>query len=90
VLAQVSGGKQTVYELVGKISLHGQQAEANCRVMISPNKDKTITVSSITPMIIDADSFGLVAGINKLKEIAGLKSIAYTVPVTFSLSFKAD
>lgn len=90
VLAQVSGGKQTVFELVGKISLHGEQAQANCRVMISPNKDKTITITSITPMLIDAKSFSLVAGINKLKEIAGLKSIAYTVPLTFSLSFKAD
>ena len=58
--------------------------------MISHNKDKTITVNSITPMIIDADSFNLVAGINKLKEIAGLKSITYTVPLTFNLSFKAD
>lgn len=90
VLAQVSSGIQTKYELTGKISLHGQQAEANCQVMISPNKDKTITVSSITPMLIDADSFALVDGINKLKEIAGLKSITYTVPLTFSLSFKAD
>ena len=58
--------------------------------MISPNTDGTITVTSITPMIIDADNFGLVAGINKLQEIAGLKSITRTVPVTFSLTFKAD
>jgi polyisoprenoid-binding protein YceI len=90
VLAQVSGGQQTEFELKGKISLHGEEAEAHCRVMISPNADKTITVNSITPMIIDADSFSLVAGVNKLKEIAGLKSITYTVPVTFNLSFKAD
>lgn len=90
VLAQVSGGQQTQFELKGKISLHGEQVQAHCRVLISPNKDKTITVTSITPMLIDAKSFNLVAGINKLKEIAGLKSITYTVPLSFSLSFKAD
>lgn len=90
VLAQVSAGTQTRYELKGKISLHGEQAQAECLVMINPNKDGTITVNSITPMIIDGENFGLVAGINKLKEIAGLKSITRTVPVTFSLTFKAD
>jgi polyisoprenoid-binding protein YceI len=90
VLAQVSAGAQSQFELKGKISLHGEQAEASSQVMISPNKDKTITVSTITPMLIDAESFKLVAGINKLKEIAGLKSITRTVPLTFSLTFKAE
>ncbi|MFT4908472.1 MAG: polyisoprenoid-binding protein YceI [Oleispira sp.] len=90
VLAKVNNGQQVQYELKGKISLHGEQAEAHCQVMISPNKDQTITVSSITPMLIAAESFNLVAGVNKLKELAGLKSITYTVPLTFSLSFKAD
>ncbi|OUS40645.1 hypothetical protein A9R00_04925 [Oleispira antarctica] len=90
VLAQVSAGTQTRYQLKGKISLHGEQSEGQCEVMINPNKDGTITVNTITPMIIDAESFSLVAGINKLQEIAGLKSITRTVPVMFSLTFKAD
>jgi polyisoprenoid-binding protein YceI len=90
LLAQVSAGQQTEFALKGKISLHGEQAQAYCQVMISHNKDKTITVTSITPMIIDAQSFSLIAGINKLQELAGLKSITRTVPLTFKLSFKAD
>jgi polyisoprenoid-binding protein YceI len=90
VLAQVSSGQHVQFDLKGKISLHGEQAQAHCQVMISPNKDKTITVSSITPMLIDAESFNLIAGINKLQELAGLKSITYTVPLTFNLLFKAD
>jgi polyisoprenoid-binding protein YceI len=90
LLAQVSAGQQTEFALKGKISLHGEQAQAYCQVMISHNKDKTITVTSITPMIIDAQSFSLIAGINKLQELAGLKSITRTVPLTFNLSFKAD
>ena len=90
ILAKVRDGQQTQFELKGKISLHGEQAQAYSQVMISPNKDNTITVTSITPMLIDAASFKLVAGINKLKALAGLKSITYTVPLTFNLSFKAD
>jgi polyisoprenoid-binding protein YceI len=90
LLAQVSSGHQTKFKLKGKISLHGEQAEAYCQVMISHNTDKTITVSSITPMVIKAESFNLIAGINKLQQLAGLKSITHTVPLTFNLSFKAD
>lgn len=88
VLAQVSAGTPTSFDLNGTISLHGEQAKANCKVIISPNKDKTISVTSVTPMMIDAESFNLVAGINKLKEIAGLKTITRTVPLTFSLTYK--
>ncbi len=90
VLAQAGAGQQTRFQLSGKVSLHGEQAPAHCEVLISPNKDKTITVSSITPMLIDAQSFNLIAGINKLQKIAGLKSITQTVPVMFSLTFKAN
>jgi hypothetical protein len=90
VLAQVSSGQQSQFELKGKISLHGEEAEVSSQVIISPNQDKTITISTITPMLIDAKSFKLVAGINKLKEIAGLKSITRIVPLTFSLTFKAE
>lgn len=90
LLAQVSGGEATRFELKGQISLHGEQAPASCEVLISPNKDNSISVTSITPMLIDANSFNLVAGINKLRDIAGLKSITQTVPVTFNLTFKAD
>ncbi len=90
VLAQASAGKVAQFELKGQISLHGEQAAASCKVLISPNKDKTISVTSITPMLIDANNFNLVAGINKLREIAGLKSITETVPLTFSLTFKAN
>ncbi|HCM05198.1 MAG TPA: YceI family protein, partial [Oceanospirillales bacterium] len=59
-------------------------------VLISPNKNGTITVTSITPMLIDAESFALVSGINKLQEMVGLSSISHTVPLTFSLTFKED
>lgn len=88
VLAQVNAGTATHFDLTGTISLHGEQAKASSKVLISPNKDNSISVTSVTPMLIDAESFNLVAGINKLKEIAGLSSITRTVPVMFSLTYK--
>lgn len=90
VLKQAGTGKSIKHQLTGKISLHGELVTAYCDVMISQNLDNTIAVNSLTPMILDANDFNLVAGINKLRDIAGLKSITYSVPVIFSLTFKAD
>lgn len=90
VLTETGSGKPTRFELSGEVMLHGESAPVSCLVIIGLNSDKTITVSSVTPMLIDANRFKLVAGINKLQEIAGLKSITHTVPVMFSLTFKAD
>ena len=39
------------------------------------------------PINIDTKAFGLVAGIEQLREIAGLQRIDYNVPVTFSVQF---
>lgn len=39
------------------------------------------------PLVVDAKAFGLVGGIDKLRELAGLERIDYSVPVTFSVQF---
>jgi hypothetical protein len=45
-------------------------------------------VTTVQPVIIKAEDFALVAGINKLQALAKLPSIAYTVPVSFVLTFQ--
>jgi len=90
VLQQANTNKSFRYALKGQISLHGELVNAYCDVMISKNLDKTISVNSVSPMILDGNDFNLIAGINKLRDIAGLKSITHTVPVIFNLTFKAD
>lgn len=90
VLQQVNQGKSVRYKLEGKLSLHGEQANTSCEVLVTKNTDQTVSVTSITPMLIDAEDFDLVAGINKLRKMAKLKSITHTVPVTFNLTFKAN
>jgi len=49
-----------------------------------------VRVSTLSPLIITAESVGLVAGVESLREIAGLPSISRAVPVTFSVKFVAD
>jgi hypothetical protein len=77
IFNKVKSGQQIRFELKGKISLNGGQTPAHCQVMISPSEDNTITVTNVRPILIDAGSFNLIARINKLHELAGLKSIAY-------------
>lgn len=70
------------------IELHGQQANATVPVLVTRSADR-ITVSSQRPVIIQASTFKLAAGIEALRKIAGLQSITLSVPVSFSLNFEA-
>lgn len=69
------------------IDLHGQQANATVAVFVTQTADR-ITVTSQRPVVIQASTFGLTAGLESLREIAGLQSITLSVPVSFSLSFE--
>lgn len=70
------------------IELHGQQANATVPVLVTRSADR-IKVSSQRPVIIQASTFKLAAGIEALRKIAGLQSITLSVPVSFSLNFEA-
>lgn len=47
-------------------------------------------VATLKPIVVDAAQVGLAAGVEELREIAGLPSISNAVPVTFVLQFVAD
>ena len=70
------------------IELHGHQVNATVPVLVTRSADR-ITVSSQRPVIIQASTFNLAAGIEALRKIAGLQSITLSVPVSFSLNFEA-
>ena len=46
-----------------------------------------ILVNTVKPFFMNADAYGVVAGINKLKALASLPSINTVVPVSFSVTF---
>ncbi len=69
------------------INLHGHKVTQNINVEVSRPKKDRIEVVNTTPIVIRAEDFGLKDGIDQLRDIAGLDSIAYTVPVSFNLSY---
>jgi hypothetical protein len=41
----------------------------------------------LKPIVVTADEFGLQAGIEALREVAGLPSISRAVPISFTVLF---
>lgn len=70
------------------LSLHGVSREMAAEVRVVKLVKNRILAMSVNPIIVNADQYDLVAGIEKLREVAKLPSISTAVPVTFSLVFE--
>ena len=75
-----------IFEVNGRLGLHGAEAELNSKVMIL-NRKNALRVVTNNPILISAGDFNLTAGIAKLQKIAGLDSISAVVPVILDLIF---
>jgi polyisoprenoid-binding protein YceI len=69
------------------IDLHGTQLQRSAQVLVTRLADGALQVVISDPVLINAADFGLDAGIEMLREVAGLKSISTAVPVSGQLVF---
>ena len=69
------------------LTLHGMTQAITIHALATRSGDQLL-VTSTQPVIVNAGDFSLTAGIEALKEIAKLPSIALAVPVSFTLVFK--
>jgi len=88
VFEKLSVGATKQLKLSGKVGLHGQQQEVSVNVLIMRLNKNTLVASTLSPFMIKAEAFKLVAGINMLQKLAGLPSISHAVPVSFVVTFK--
>ena len=79
-------GSVKVTTIDAEVDLHGEKQKMAFTVSIAKLSDSHLLVASVAPVIVNANSFGLTAGVEKLREIAGLSAISKAVPVTFSLN----
>ena len=70
------------------IDLHGFQQENEANVAVTLEKDGVVRVDSVRPIIVNASSHELSEGIDALRVVAKLSSIAESVPVSFNLFFQ--
>lgn len=86
MLKDLAVGETKVADIDGKISLHGKQQTKTFSVILTKVSDNKLMVSSFQPIIVNANEFDLVSGVDKLRDIAGLSSISQAVPVSFVLT----
>lgn len=87
IFEKLNIGESYTTGVKGTLSIHSQSQEAMIEVQVIKLKGNKLLINTVTPFFIKADDFGMIAGINKLKELASLPSIDYVVPVSFSVTF---
>lgn len=87
LLASVSENKQLTTKVTGTLDFNGISQEMVIDVNVLKIGQNKLLVTTAQPFFIKADAFKVIAGINKLKELASLPSIDYVVPVSFSVVF---
>lgn len=81
-------GETVTMPVEGELMLHGTTTSVTVEASIARLADDRILVSSYKPLVINAGQVGLAAGVEKLREVAGLPSISPAVPVSFVLVFE--
>ena len=86
-LSELAVGSVKTVDLNGTLSLHGKSVAVKSIASVERLAPKKLVVTSATPIIINAKDFALDSGVEKLREVAGLPSISYSVVVTYHLVF---
>jgi hypothetical protein len=86
-LSSLEVGEWLDQEIPLTLALHGNTVGMDAAVRIT-QLDDGYSASLLTPLILSADNVGLVAGVEKLRQVAGLSSIGRSVPVSFNVTFR--
>ncbi|WP_040481791.1 YceI family protein [Luminiphilus syltensis] len=88
-IAHLDAGVMVERELALSVSLHGSQTVVNATLRAMP-AEAGVRVSTVEPVILNADDFGLGGGVAMLQELAGLQGISRAIPVTVDLMLTSD
>ena len=81
-------GNATTISGEAMLSLRDAEVSLTASLLVVRLAENRLLVSTNRPLIVNASQVGLLAGIEKLRELAGLPSISPAVPVTLSLVFE--
>ncbi|MEM1103388.1 MAG: YceI family protein [Pseudomonadota bacterium] len=84
----IGGRRQTEIDAV--LSLHGVEAPVSADVFVTRIAETRVEVASAEPVVLFLSDFNLEAGLEMLREVAGLPSIVPSSPVTFTFVFDAQ
>lgn len=87
-ISTLEPGQFKVLDSKATLALHGLSMTVPASLRVSRLDARHWLVTSEQPVIVNAAQFNLLEGLEKLREVAGLKAIGAGSPVTFSLLFK--
>jgi hypothetical protein len=88
-LLTLAAGAQMELRLPLTVTLHGHSQSYSSELLVTRLDDRRFQVVTLAPLVLNAEDFGLAAGIEALRQLAGLKTISLAVPVSAVLIFSA-
>ncbi|EGM79314.1 hypothetical protein Rhein_0449 [Rheinheimera sp. A13L] len=85
VLTGLKTGDSVTVDQKLDLTLLTQSQSLTAKVKVTKVSDSQLVVTTVAPIMLDVNKFKLNAGVEKLRELAGLNSISPMVPTTFSL-----
>lgn len=81
-------GESLNAQVAATITISGIEKAQTVNIMVTKSSGSSYQVTSTKPLIIKASDYLLIDGVDKLKSIAKLPSIGYSVPVSFTLTLR--
>ena len=88
-IQDLANGAQLELRLPLTVNLHGKQHEYNVELLATRLDERRFQVVTLEPVVLNAADFDLAAGLEKLRNLAGLSAISLSVPVNAVLIFTA-
>jgi polyisoprenoid-binding protein YceI len=86
-LDSLKAGQMMDLPVTANLKLHGIERSMDANLRIIKLTNAQVSVTTVEPIIMNTEWFGLQAGVEKLREIVNLQSITGAVPVTLSLVY---
>ena len=86
-VAEMDAGVSRAISVDFDLAIHGELSSYTADVLVT-RTESGVLASTVKPIIVMADTHGLVSGVEALREVAGLPSISRAVPVSFNVVFE--
>ena len=83
-------GSEVAVQIEASLDFKGISNQVTAEAIVSRQSNSTFTVQSKSPLLLSATNLGITEGIEKLREIAGLTNISFTIPTSFRLTFEKN
>ena len=85
----LANGAQVELRMPLTVELHGKEHSYNALLLATRLDERRFQVVTLEPLMLRAEDFDLLPGVETLRKLAGLKSISPSVPVNAVLIFTA-